>query len=361
MILTLTKILLTLLTLLALLLVTVMVYSMYQSRPLFNAKLAPDQLAQQTLAPTAKALTFARTDDDRLLLVIGLEHGQVRGLDLSQHFPGQPLNPMDLYNNLGFEALAALANDSATTNIIEIPVARLVTPMDFSFPHIAVGTNYTDHAEEVYVDDPPFLFPKLAHASSWHASVDADSSSHLDYEAEICLIPLQDIKGPDAQVTLGLILCNDFTDRWSLLKELRLGQPMGTTGFATSKGRAGYLPVGYLLVIPHNPEFYADINLQLYVNQGMRQNISARQMILKPQDIINGIFAAASQTYYQGKTIVPLLPAGHIPAGTLLLSGTGGGVIFKPLNAWNPWLYLKRGDKVITTANFLGHLDNAIE
>jgi hypothetical protein len=24
-------------------------------------------------------------------------------------------------------------------------------------------------------------------------------------------------------------------------------------------------------------------------------------------------------------------------------------------------LYLKRGDKVITTANFLGHLDNAIE
>jgi hypothetical protein len=29
-----------------------------------------------------------------------------------------------------------------------------------------------------------------------------------------------------------------------------LGAAMGTTGFAAAKGRAGYLPVGYLLVIP---------------------------------------------------------------------------------------------------------------
>jgi 2-keto-4-pentenoate hydratase/2-oxohepta-3-ene-1,7-dioic acid hydratase in catechol pathway len=93
----------------------------------------------------------------------------------------------------------------------------------------------------------------------------------------------------------------------------------------------------------------------------MRQNANAQSMILKPQDIIEQAFTSATQTYYRGDESVRLLPAGKIPAGTLILSSTPGGVIFNPLNAWNPLLYLAPGDQVITTANFLGHLDNPVE
>jgi 2-keto-4-pentenoate hydratase/2-oxohepta-3-ene-1,7-dioic acid hydratase in catechol pathway len=57
---------------------------------------------------------------------------------------------------------------------------------------------------------------------------------------------------------------------------------------------------------------------------------------------------------------VPLTSQPNILAGTLLLSGTGAGVIFKPLNAWNPWLYLKDGDRVITVADYLGHPENPV-
>ena len=338
----------------------VMGYSLIISMPQFDESIDMESLGSLEIAATDQALSFARYDKSgtpRLLLVSHLDEGAVYGIELDGLFPELGQDAIALYNALGFEAMAALF---ASEPVIAVPVGQLLQPMEFSFPFVAAGTNYKDHADEVYVDDPPFIFTKLAHTTNWNASVDAGSSSHLDYEAEICLVPLVDIETPTDEVVMGLVLCNDFTDRWVLLKELDLGAVMGTTGFASAKGRPGYLPVGYLLVIPRSPDFYEDIGLQLYVNGRMRQNIEADMMILKPQDIVREAFTQAEQTYYRGDEAVPLLPEGKIPAGTLLLSGTGGGVIFKPLNAWNPLLYLKDGDRVVTVADYLGHLDNRV-
>ena len=50
-------------------------------------------------------------------------------------------------------------------------------------------------------------------------------AARLDYEAELCLIPLADIVRPDQEVEFGLLLCNDFTDRWTLVREIDLGEP----------------------------------------------------------------------------------------------------------------------------------------
>ncbi|MGK0463524.1 MAG: 2,4-diketo-3-deoxy-L-fuconate hydrolase [Candidatus Azotimanducaceae bacterium] len=338
-------------------------YSLYLSRPLFDEHLDTTILASPAIAPPDRALTFARfviEDEVHTLLVERISNGQVQGFDLQQAFPGQ--HPITLHQQLGFDGLLALRAEHKTTSPegTTVPITALRQPQAFNYPHIAAGTNYAEHAEEVYVDDPPFLFPKLAKTSTFNAPVKA-MTSHLDFEAELCLVPLADIARPEQQVPMGLVLCNDFTDRWMLLKELRLAAAMGTTGFASAKGRTGYLPVGYLLVIPRDPQFYTQIDFQLYVNGEMRQNASAQSMILKPQDIIRQAFISAAQTYYRGDETVHLLPSGIIPAGTLILSGTPGGVIFKPLNAWNPLLYLAPGDQVITTANFLGHLDNTVE
>jgi 2,4-diketo-3-deoxy-L-fuconate hydrolase len=340
--------------------VSVLGYSVYISMPQFDDHIDLQSVVSVELAPTELALTFARYDRSgaaSLLLVSRVESGVLYGIELEDSFPGLGHDAMALYKAVGHEPLAALLSIEPS---IAVPIAQLVQPMDFNFPFIAAGTNYKDHADEVYVDDPPFIFPKLARTTNWNAGVDARSSSHLDYEAEICLVPLEDINAPTDEVPMGLLLCNDFTDRWILVNELEFGLAMGTTGFASAKGRPGYLPVGYLLVIPRSPEFYQDISLQLYVNERMRQNIQADMMILKPLDIVRQAFASAQQTYYRGDEIVPLLPGGKIPAGTLLLSGTGGGVIFKPLNVWNPFLYLKAGDRVTTVADYLGHLDNRI-
>jgi len=43
------------------------------------------------------------------------------------------------------------------------------------------------------------------------------------------------------------------------------------------------------------------------------------------------------------------------------LTGTGAGVLFKPLNIWGQQFYLQPGDVVRTQATYLGHLTNTIE
>lgn len=347
----------------------VIIYSLYLSRPLFDERLNPSFMSSFKVAAPQSALTFARyedTDATKLLLVTDIGENTLRGVDLSAVYGAAMSDPRILYNAVGYDALALLADrgNSASAEeaaVVTVSIDKFVKPMNFTYPHIAAGTNYADHAEEVYVDDPPFLFPKLARATQWNAGINAGSSSHLDYEAEICVVPLVDIVMPSADATMGLILCNDYTDRWALLKEIDLGKPMGLTGFATAKGKPGYLTVGYLLVIPRSSEFYRDIGFQLYVNDHMRQNVLARKMILTPDDIVRESFVSARQDYFRDTEKVSLLPHGKIPAGTLLLTGTAGGVIFKPLNVWNPLLYLKRGDRVITVGDYLGHLDNRLQ
>jgi hypothetical protein len=35
-------------------------------------------------------------------------------------------------------------------------------------------------------------------------------------------------------------------------------------------------------------------------------------------------------------------------------------VIFKPLNLWNPWVYLRPGDEVVIRADYLGVIHNRV-
>jgi 2-keto-4-pentenoate hydratase/2-oxohepta-3-ene-1,7-dioic acid hydratase in catechol pathway len=175
------------------------------------------------------------------------------------------------------------------------------------------------------------------------------------------MVPLADIDDPVDSMEFGLVLCNDFTDRLTLVRQLELGEAMGITGFASAKGKPTFLPTGYLFLIPRSPEFYQSIQLELYVDNQQRQLFSAGTMILRINEIVSQSFAMAGTPFYRDDETIDILPERKIPRGTLILTGTAAGVLFKPLNIWNQGFYLQSGDQVVTRATYLGELHNTIK
>lgn len=335
---------------LATLLVAFVAFSYHSSALLFDDMRAE---YKPVVANPDEALTFARSRTS-LILVTDHDEETVSGRDLTAVFGSDADNLQDLFAANRFDALI-----KADAPDVIVRLEELVVPINYSFPHIAAGTNFRAHADELYVDDPPFLFPKLSQASYWNASV--PFVPRLDFEAELCVFPLQDIVSPATEVTFGLVLCNDFTDRWTLVSDVDLSQPLGQTGFAAGKGCKQCLPTGFLVVVPRENNFYHNIKLQLFVNDRLRQRFSMSEMILDVNDIVAQSFATIDLPFEKGNTIVTLMPEGKIPAGTLILTGTGAGVIFKPANIWNQRFYLQPGDVVRTEASFLGFLRNVIK
>lgn len=325
-------------------------YSRSASAPLFEEVRGP---FLPRIAPLDEALTFARSRD-RLLLVTDQDDRVVRGRNLTARLGVErTADLLALYRDLGFDAIRALRAPE-----VEVPLDELEPPVDYRGPHVAAGTNFKAHAEEVYLDDPPFLFPKLVDATDWNA--DVPYTDRLDYEAELCMIPVDDIASPEAEVEYALVLCNDFTDRWALVRDIDLSGPLGRTGFPTGKGCPGCLATGYLVVIPKDPAFHRSLELQLFVDDALRQRFVMDQMILSIDDIVAQAFAEANDPFQYGSETVPLLATGRIPAGTLLLTGTAAGVAFKPINIWSQRFYLQPGDVVRTEGRFLGHLENRV-
>ena len=199
---------------LATLLVAFVAFSYHSSALLFDDMRAEYKPA---VANPDEALTFARSRTS-LILVTDHDEETVSGRDLTAVFGGDADNLQDLFAANRFDALI-----KADAPDVIVRLEELVVPINYSFPHIAAGTNFRAHADELYVDDPPFLFPKLSQASYWNASV--PFIPRLDFEAELCVFPLQDIVSPATEVTFGLVLCNDFTDRWTLVSDVDLSQP----------------------------------------------------------------------------------------------------------------------------------------
>jgi 2,4-diketo-3-deoxy-L-fuconate hydrolase len=346
-----------LLAILATILAAAFCASVIVSRPLFDERLDAAILDDVEIAPTDVAVTLARTAD-AVLLVTTYRDGVVTGVDLRGFGARDALHA---YQTMGLAALAQLASTPGT-KIVTVRAEQLLVPFDAPEQNIGVGLNYAEHARESSLEEPPFFFPKFAKPTAWNAPIARKDSTLLDYEAEIGLVALRDVDRT-ARPELGLVLANEATDRWPLVRRLDRGQPMGTTGFPDGKSRDGFAPIGALLVIPSDLEtFCAGLQMRLWRNDRMRQSERGEAMLWKPFRIVNEILAGKDLRYrYRGGKVTLLGGRDRIAAGTIIFSGTPAGVIFKPLNLVNPLVYLQPGDEVAIHADRLGVIRNRID
>lgn len=324
----------------------------------FDGRLAGDPLDTLVIAPVDRALTLARTTaagGSRVVLVTRSGPEGLGAVDLEAAFGRTFRDAVDAFLELGFEALADAAEAAES---MRVSVEDLGIPLDPAYPHIAAGTNFRAHAEEVGHDEGPFLFPKLSAPTPWNSDVPA--RTRLDYEAELCAVTLTPHTAREP-ARFGYVLCNDFTDRWTLVRQMDFSAPMGTTGFPDGKGGEGMLPIGPLLVVPRDPDaFYRDLSLRLYVNGRLRQRATAGQMIWPPAAILTRALEACDTVYHREEGTLGLADCAGIPPRTLVLTGTPAGVLFHPVTLWSAGAYLGSGDEVVTTATHLGVLRNRV-
>ncbi len=326
----------------------------FMSRPLFDEQLTADILNEVQIAPVQDALTFARTANGEVFLVVAASAETITGISLAGYSDPPFTDAIDAFLTLGRQTLLDISHDGSPQSV---PWPDLGIPIEEHYPHIAAGTNYQDHAEEVGHEGDPFLFPKLSHVTAWNA--DVVEAARLDYEVEICAVPLGE-HSEQRPATLAYLLCGDYTDRWSLVKNIDTGGVMGQTGFPIAKGGPTRLPVGALLVIPQHADFYESMDISLYVNDVLRQQSSASLMRWSPMEILSRALADCESPYYTANTVVRIGDCDAIPARTVILTGTPGGVMFKLATLWSPLAYLRSGDVVIARGKYLGYTRNEI-
>jgi 2,4-diketo-3-deoxy-L-fuconate hydrolase len=328
------------------------------SQPKFDERLSGDPLDRLDLAPLEIALTFARIESSggpSVVLVKSVGPDGLFVVPLATEFGEPSPDPVEIFATYGFDALAQIALESPT---VQISMEDLTLPLDASYPHIAAGTNFREHAEEVGRDDGPFLFPKLSEPTPWNA--DVPYRGRLDYEVELCGVTLG-THTAEQPASLGYVLCNDFTDRWMLVQDIELDGPMGLSGFPDAKGGDGMLPIGPFLVIPRDADtFYRDLSLELYVDGALRQRALGGQMIWSPLEIVARALSDCDVAYQRRTGEVGLTECAGIPPRTLVLTGTPGGVMFQLVTLWSADAYLKPGDEVTTIGTHLGVLKNHI-
>lgn len=349
------------LTGLGLLVAGAFVASVVVSQPLFDEHLDPARLDHLAIAAPEVALTLAVTRAEgrpRVLLVRQYRDGKVTGVDLNLALGTDSADALQLYQEIGHERLLAAVNGDTVT----VDAASLGVPFAAPGQNIGVGLNYREHARESALDEEPFLFPKFARPTPWTSDIARGDSTLLDYEAEIGLVALED-HDRSTPPRVGLVLANEMTDRWPLVRNIDRSQPMGTTGFADGKSREGFAPIGPLLVIPRDVEaFSRQVELELYVNGRLRQRETGSAMLWRPRRILAEVFARADGPYAYRDGSTGLLAEGgaRLGAGTVIFSGTPAGVIFKPANLFNPWVYLRSGDEIVVRAEGLGLIRNRI-
>ncbi len=303
-------------------------------QPAFSETAAAQRFDSVDIAPPDEALTFARLGDGvarRVIAVTEYRDGTVHGIDLAAALGGPVRDPIAVLDALGYDGVRALLAAPPSAALVAVPAADLELPLDLRAHHIAAATNFPEHADDAGTAQP-FLFAKLVEPTGPRAAVPAGAAL-LDYEAEFAWVTLTPLAAGDDATRLGLVLCNDFTDRATLMRRIDPWDIESGAGFATGKSFPGYLPIGDLFVVPRDPRrFAAGLELRLYVNGALRQRAPATEMIWDLDEILAHTWAWKDRRWeHRGSPVGLLADPQQIPARTLLLSGTPHGTVFDGL------------------------------
>jgi 2-keto-4-pentenoate hydratase/2-oxohepta-3-ene-1,7-dioic acid hydratase in catechol pathway len=363
--------------------------------PAFDVKVEPSVFEAVAIADPDDALTFARVgagDARRVLAVARYRAGSVEGVDLTALLGRRVDDPIRVFLEVGYETLRAAVSQPAPGARVSVRAEDLVIPVDLRDHHIAAGLNFAAHAGEASVEHGPFLFPKLVSPTGPRSPVSVGAAL-LDYEAELAWVPLEPLSEHTTPDFMGLVLCNDYTDRAALLRGVDVGDVASGKGFTAGKSAPGYLPVGNLFVVPRDFRAFAgDLELRLYVNQGLRQRSVASHMIWDIDEILAQTWARQSLRWdHRGEEVSLLEKPGLLPDRTLLMSGTPHGTVFQgvgtrqKLSGLLAWLlggwgesipshavsayiddarsarvYLQPGDRVAIHVDYLGAIRNGV-
>jgi 2-keto-4-pentenoate hydratase/2-oxohepta-3-ene-1,7-dioic acid hydratase in catechol pathway len=332
-----------------------------------NFCLALASLGTVAISDLDEALTFARigAEHPAVIAVRRWDGGTVEAVDLSQAL-GRPVgDPISLFLDEGYDGLRdriAAAPESARRLV---PATALVRPVDLGAHHVAVGTNYPAHAGEADVDGGPFLFPKLVEPTASRAEVPAGRAL-LDYEVEVAFVLLEDLAPGETPASVGLILANDLTDRETLLRHVDPWNPTSGRGFTTGKSFPGFLPVGALFVVPRDPRaFVRELELRLCVNDDPRQQARVGDALWDLDRILAETWARRDVTWdHRGQKVSLLDAGGHLPARSLIVSGTPGGTVFRGVSSRTKlagvWRWIRSGFALpLTTSVIDAYIDEA--
>ncbi len=361
----------------------------------FDETAAPGQFESVAIARPAEALTFARLEANgrrRVIMVTRYRGGLVEGVDLSAALGRSVDDPIDVFLTEGYERLAKLPDGAGPEARVTADDRALVIPVDLRDRHVATGLNFPAHAGESGVARGPFLFPKLVEATGPYAPVPTGNGL-LDYEVEVSWVPLTPLARGERPAHLGLVLCNDYTDRELLLRRIDPLDPTSGRGFTTGKSFPGSLPIGSLFVIPRDHHAFAEkLELRLYVNGRLRQRSPLRAALWRIDRLLDETWARRDLAWdHRGMAVRLPIEADRIPDRTLIMSGTPDGTIFQSitlgqkirgltawiLGGWNrsipehvvdayirdareAGIYLKPGDKVAIHIESLGRIENEV-
>jgi 2-keto-4-pentenoate hydratase/2-oxohepta-3-ene-1,7-dioic acid hydratase in catechol pathway len=345
------------------------------------------------VADPAVALTFARTEGTRRVLAVTRhQDGVVEAVDLALLI-GRPIDdPVPLLLAEGYDALRRRLDAAEPRHRVSLPARALGLPLDLRALHVGVGLNFPAHADESGAGTRPFLFPKATAPTGPWAPV-AVANRLLDYEVELAWVPLAPLGADDGAGRVGLVVCNDYTDREALLRAIDPWDPGSGQGFTTGKSFAGSLPVGPFLVVPRDTRAFLDgLELRLWVNGRLRQRAPAAAMTWRLDRLVAETLAGADRAWdHRGAAVRLPVADGRIPDRTLVMSGTPDGTVFQAIgtrqrlrgvagwvlggfrrpvaahvidaylrDAHAEGIYLQPGDRVVAAVDGVGLIENEV-
>lgn len=203
---------------------------------------------------------------------------------------------------------------------------HFLTPVEPS-KIICVGLNYKDHAEELEMQLPeePLLFMKPSTSTIAHKSeiIYPKISGQVDYEGELAIVVLEkiDYDAYDEDSKIAYTIVNDVTARDLQQKD---GQWTRAKSFDT------FCPIGPVVSTNINP---LNLNIQLKVNDTIRQDSNTNNMIFTPKQLIKHISSIMT-----------------LNKGDVIATGTPPGVG-----------QLNKGDIVSVTIEGIGTLENRVK
>jgi 2-keto-4-pentenoate hydratase/2-oxohepta-3-ene-1,7-dioic acid hydratase in catechol pathway len=275
---------------------------------------------------------IARADGPHAALVLADDGDAITAIDLGAA-------PGPLLARVVAVGIDGVLDDADGRPVETIDHADLLPPVDGLATHVNLAENYVAHQDETGAGGlggpiDPFLFPKIAAPTPAIASVPALPGELLDYEVELCVVLGEDVATAAAfdAAILGFFVCGDMSDRAIQIRDGDPFAPEAAAGFTDAKSKPGYLPTGPYLAVPRDwRAFVGGVTLHLAVDGEARQDAPASEMIWAPDRAAAEVLAIgnAPRWTYQGAP-VGLIPDAILPAGLVMMTGTPGGVVFRP-------------------------------